>query len=323
MSPTNKHLFSRRGFCLCCVVATGAAATGGWLTPSEAFAQARNLVDVFRDEAAKARITVHKARENVSVLEGSGGNIGLITGSDGKVFIDAGITGTRPRIIEAANRLSKEPVTTLINTHWHFDHTDGNEWLSQEGASIIAQSNTQKHLLATQRVEDWDFTFNPAALAAIPTDVFDTEKQLKRNGKTISLKHYGPAHTDSDISVVIGESNILQCGDTFWNGLYPFIDYSTGGNINGMIAAAEANVATADNDTIVISGHGKPLGNKAELIAYRDMLVAIRDNVARLKKGSGSVDEVIAARPTAAFDEKWGKAVISPAFFTRLVFEGV
>jgi glyoxylase-like metal-dependent hydrolase (beta-lactamase superfamily II) len=139
----------------------------------------------------------------------------------------------------------------------------------------------------------------------------------------LQLKHYGPAHTDSDISVTIFEADILHCGDTYWNGVYPFIDYSTGGNIDGMIKAAEANVAAVTDKTIVIPGHGNPVSNKAELVVYRDMLVAIRDNVAKLKQQGRSLDEMIMARPTAAFDDKWGRFVVSPAFFTRLVYEGV
>lgn len=323
MAHLEQHGLSRRKFCFCCLVGTGFAATGGWLTPSQAFAEAQNIVDVFRDEAAKAKITVHKLRRDVSVLEGSGGNIGVLADPDGKVFVDAGITGTRPRILEAANSLSRAPITHLINTHWHFDHTDGNEWLSQEGAAIIAHANTHKHLLSVQRVDDWDFTFPTSPLAAVPTEVFSSEKTVNLSRSVLHLKHYEPAHTDSDVSVTFTEADILHCGDTYWNGLYPFIDYSTGGGINGMIEAAEENVAAAGPQTIIIPGHGHPVSNKAELIAYRDMLVTIRDNVSKLKEKGRPVDDVVAAKPTEAFDEKWGKAVISPAFFTRLVYHGV
>ena len=143
------------------------------------------------------------------------------------------------------------------------------------------------------------------------------------NGATLHLKHYGPAHTDSDISVTFSEADVLHAGDTYWNGIYPFIDYSTGGSLGGMIKAAEANVDAATDRTIVIPGHGNPVSNKAELSAYRDMLVAIRDNVARLKQAGRSLEETIAARPSAAFDAKWGQFVITPAFFTRLVYQGV
>jgi glyoxylase-like metal-dependent hydrolase (beta-lactamase superfamily II) len=323
MSFVPRHTFSRRGFCICCAVAAGFVRTGGWLSPSQAYAEAQNIVDLIRDDAAKAPIKVHRLRGNISILEGSGGNIAVLTGADGKVFVDAGITASRPRILEAANGLSRDPIKHLINTHWHFDHADGNQWLNAEGAAIIAHENTHKHLLVAQRVEDWDFNFPSPPLAAVPTEVFSSEKTLTLNHSTLALKHYGPAHTDSDISVNIPEADIFHCGDTYWNGIYPFIDYSTGGNIEGMIKAAEANLAAVTDKTIVIPGHGKPVSDRAELSAYRDMLVAIHENVARLKRQGRSLDETIAAKPTAAFDAKWGQFVITPALFTRLVYRGV
>src|SRR6516165_6399203 len=275
MTPARRHSLSRRGFCLCCLGSATFAATVGWLTPSQVFAEARNIVDLIRDDAAKSPIKVHRLRDNLSVLEGSGGNIAVLTGQDGKLFIDAGITASRPRILEAVNSLSNDPIPHLINTHWHFDHADGNQWLTSEGASILAHENTQKHLLTAQRVEDWDFNFPASPLPAIPSDVFSSEKVLKLNGDTLALKHYDPAHTDGDISVTFAEADILHTGDTYWNAIYPFIDYSTGGNIDGMIKAAEANVVAATDKTIVIPGHGNPVSNKIELTAYRDMLVAI------------------------------------------------
>ena len=323
MTPARRHSLSRRGFCLCCLGSATFAATVGWLTPSQVFAEARNIVDLIRDDAAKSPIKVHRLRGNLSVLEGSGGNIAVLTGADGKVFIDAGITASRPRILEAANRLSRDPITHLINTHWHFDHTNGNEWLNAEGAAILAHENTHKHLLAAQRVEDWDFNFPASPLAAIPSETFSSNKTLKLNRSTLVLQHYSPAHTDSDISVTFTEADVLHVADTYWNGIYPFIDYSTGGNIEGMIKATDANLAVTTDRTIVIPGHGKPVSNKAELAAYREMLVAIRENVAKLKQQGRSLEETIAAKPTAAFDAKWGHFVITPGLFTRLVYQGV
>jgi glyoxylase-like metal-dependent hydrolase (beta-lactamase superfamily II) len=323
MSTIQQHMLSRRGFCLCCTAAVGLVATGGWLSPSQAYAEARTIVDLIRDDAGKAQIKIHKLRGNVSILEGSGGNVAVLTGTDGKVFIDAGITATKPRILEAANSLSADPIKHLINTHWHFDHADGNEWLHDQGAAILAHENTRKHLMAAQRVEDWNFNFPPSPAAAIPVEVMTDERTLTFNHTTLKLRYYGPAHTDGDISVTFPEADILHTGDTFWNGIYPFIDYSTGGSIKGMIKAAEANVAAVGNDTIVIPGHGQPVSNKAELSAYRDMLVAIHENVAKLKQQGRSIDETVAAKPTAAFDAKWGQFVISPEFFTRLVYQGV
>ena len=153
--------------------------------------------------------------------------------------------------------------------------------------------------------------------------MFAGEQSVKLNGSTLALKHYGPAHTDSDISVRFTEADILHTGDTFWNGIYPFIDYSTGGHIDGMITAAEANLAATTEHTVVIPGHGTPVSDRAGLQAYRDMLVSVRANVAGLKKQGLSLEGITAAKPTAEFDALWGRFVIGPALFTKLVYEGL
>src|SRR5215468_5585139 len=285
-------------------------------------AEETSPVTVIRNAAATAKITVTKLRGNVSVLEGSGGNITVLTGPDGKVLVDAGIPGSRARITEALTSLSKDPVKHLINTHWHFDHTDGNEWMHSIGAEITAHKDTKKHLSTTTRVDDWNFTFPPAPPGALPTKIFDSEQTLHLNGTTLLLKYYGQAHTDSDISIDFTDADITHVADTLWNGHYPFIDYSTGGSIDGMIRAAEANVARVTDKTIVIPGHG-PIGNKSQLIEFRDMLVAIREKVAALKKQGKSRDEIVAAKPTLNYDAKWGGFVINGDFFTRLVYAGV
>jgi len=156
---------------------------------------------------------------------------------------------------------------------------------------------------------------------AIPTEVLSANRKLTLNGASIELKPYQPAHTDSDLSVSFTEPDILHTGDTY--GVYPFIDYSTGGSIDGMIAASDANLAASTDSTIIIPGHGKPVSNKSELTAFRDMLVDIRDKVAALKKAGRTLPETVAATPTADHDAKWGQFVIDPAFFTKLVYEGV
>ena len=318
-----QHLLSPRCFCLCCIDSATFAASGGWPSPSKVFAEARNLVDLIRSEAAKAPIKVHRLRGNVSVLEGSGGNIAVLTGPDGKLLVDAGITASRPRIAEALASLSSDPIKHLINTHWHFDHADGNEWLHGEGATILAHENTRKHLAMAQRVEDWNFDFPPSPSGGIPSDVFATNRIVEVNGSTVALNYYGPAHTDGDISVAFTDADILHTGDTYWTGIYPFIDYSTGGSIDGTIQATDENLTATTDRTIIIPGHGHPISNRSELKDFRDMLVAIRDNVTKLKKQGRSLDETIAARPTAAYDAKWGQFLIEPAFFTQLVYQGV
>ncbi len=323
MPSHSKDLLSRRGFCLCCIGGAAYAAGSGWLTPREVYAEARGLVSLIKDSAATAPINTHKLRNNISVLEGSGGNIAVLTGPDGKVLIDAGIAVSRAHLTKALGELGNDPIKHLVNTHWHFDHADGNDWLHSAGAKIVAHENTRKHLSSIQRVEDWDYNFLPLPHGGIPSEVFAKDHQLKLNGQTIALKYYGPAHTDSDIYAHFTEANVFHVGDIYWNGIYPFIDYSTGGSINGTIAACDATLAVINDDSIVIPGHGKPVSNKAELKEFRDMLAAIRDNVAKLKKAGKTRDEAVAAKPTADFDAKFGQFVIDPGFFTRLVYEGV
>ena len=278
---------TRRRFCLCCAGGAAFTATGGWLTPREAFAEARGIVSLIKDSAAISPIVTHRLRNNISVLEGSGGNIAVLTGPDGKVLIDAGIGVSRAQMTKALAALGPDPVTHLINTHWHFDHTNGNDWLNAAGAKIIAQENTRKYLAQVQRVEEWDYNFLPLSPGGIPSETFATERSLKLNGASIGLKRYAPAHTDSDISVSFGEADILHVGDTFWNGIYPFIDYSTGGSIDGMIAACEANLAATTDKTIIIPGHGKPVSNRAELQDFRDMLAASGTMSRRSRKRAG------------------------------------
>jgi glyoxylase-like metal-dependent hydrolase (beta-lactamase superfamily II) len=306
----------------CFLASASAATTLALLAPRKLFAQDEGLVQTARRTAAASTLTVQKLRSNISVLLGAGGNIAVLSGRDGKLLIDAGFAEARPKITDALASISSDPIKHLINTHWHFDHTDGNEWLHSAGAAILAHTNTRKHLSTTTRVEGWNFTFLPSPPGAIPAEVFDDERTLELNGTTIALKHYAPAHTDSDISVHFTNADILHVGDTFWNGYYPFIDYSTGGSIDGMIRATEANLAKVSYTMIVIPGHGA-VADKPQLAFYRDLLVGTRQKVATLKKQGKSLDEIVATKPTAATDAKWGNGFRSAKDFIGDVFQGV
>jgi glyoxylase-like metal-dependent hydrolase (beta-lactamase superfamily II) len=166
---------------------------------------------------------------------------------------------------------------------WHTDHTDGNAWLHSAGAFITAHENTRKRLSVATRVEGWNWTFPAAPAGALPAKVFASEYDMRCNDTHIHLKYYGPAHTDSDISVYFADADVVHVGDTWWNGVYPFIDYSTGGSIDGQIRAADANLAMVTDKTVIIPGHG-PAGRKSDVMEFRDMLVTIRHNVATLKR---------------------------------------
>ena len=280
------------------------------------------IVPTMVNAAAQAKITVQPIRRNISVLEGSGGNIAVLTGRDGKLLVDAGFAVSREGISRALASINADPIQHLINTHWHADHTDGNAWLHSEGAAIVAHENTRKRLAVDTRVEGWNWTFPAVPAGALPAKVFVADHKLHLNDTSISLKYYGPAHTDSDVSVLFGEADVLHVADTWWNGVYPFIDYSTGGSIDGQIQAAEKNLALATDKMIIIPGHG-PVGNKSDLAQFRDMLVTIRGNVAALKKQGRSFKEIVAAKPTLAYDAKWGQFLITPSAFTASVYMGV
>lgn len=272
--------------------------------------------------AAKDPITVKPLRGGVSALYGSGGNIGALVGKDGIFMVDAGIAVSKQKLIDAIHGLNPGKIAYLVNTHWHWDHTDGNEWMHEKGATIIASPKTARHLNQTIRIEEWGHTFTPVAKKARPTVFITSTKNIKFDEETVQIKPYKTSHTDGDLSVYFKKADVLFTGDTWWNGLYPFIDHVEGGSINGMISAANENIGLATENTIVIPGHG-PEGARADLIEYRDMLVAIRDRVATLKKQGMTVDQVIAAKPTEKFDAKWGNNVINPSLFVRLVYRGV
>jgi glyoxylase-like metal-dependent hydrolase (beta-lactamase superfamily II) len=285
--------------------------------------QTGGLVEGAFKYAATAMVTVQALRRNVSVLLGAGGNIAVLTGPDGKLVIDAGIITGRPNVSKALASINSHPVKQLINTHWHFDHTGGNEWLHQAGASILAHESTRKHLSKDTRVAgNWQYTFPPSPAGALPSTVFQDDYTAQANGETLMLQHYPPAHTDSDISVLFTEADILLTGDTFWNRDYPFVDYGTGGSIDGQIQAAEANIAKVTEKTIVVPGHGA-VGGKGDLVLFRDVLVDIRDNVAALKKQGKPLSEVIAAKPSARYDREWGNLFQNPSDFVALVYQGV
>ena len=327
-SPSDRRSrrVSRRGKLAAVVVASlfacAVAAVRERSATAQELAQPTSPVDKINAEAAKAEITVVPLRGHISVLMGSGGNISLFTSRDGKLMVDGGIAVSRPRVSRAIDRLGPGSVKFLIDTHWHWDHTDGNDWLHQMGATIIAQENTLKRLSETVRVDDWSHTFPPAPLGARPTSIVQAEKTLAFGGETLEMHYYGPCHTDSDMYVYFKKADVLAVGDTFWNGVYPFIDIVTGGSIDGMIRAANANIALATEHTIIVGGHG-PIGNRAQLIEFRDMLAGIRKNVAQLKAQGKTLEQAVLAKPTAAYDAKWGHFVIGPALFTSLVYRGV
>ena len=302
----------------------GASAAAAGLAPRWMFAQAppaqpTDRVAQMRASGATTEIKATKLYDNVYLLQGAGGNMAVQTGPDGKILIDSSFSSAVPRLREALKSLSADPAHLLINTHWHIDHTDGNEGMHQAGFTILAHSMTRERLSKPWEIKLFGISGPAAPDAALPAVAFDDKMRLWHNGDSLSLAHYDPAHTDTDIYVHFEKANVLHMGDTWFNGFYPFIDESSGGNINGMIRASEKGLALAGPGTKIIPGHG-PLGTRTQLQATCDMLCTVRDRVAKLKSAGASEQEVVAKKPTADLDSIWGKGMFPPDLFVGIVY---
>jgi len=265
-------------------------------------------------------IRTSKLQDTLFLLQGVGGNMVAQVGPDGKLLIDSSVSTAAPRIKECLAGLGPQPLKVLINTHWHFDHTDGNAAMHDAGAIILAQENTRLRLSQPQRMAAFGLEFPPSPDSALPQEVFDDRSHLFFNNEELRLVHFMPAHTDSDIYILFKTANVIHAGDLWFNGTYPLIDDSSGGTIDGMVRGSSELVALADTETKIVPGHG-PLGNKQQLAEYRDMLVAIRDRVQGLKRSGRSMQEAVAAKPTSDYDRQWGTGMMTPDLFVQQVYK--
>jgi glyoxylase-like metal-dependent hydrolase (beta-lactamase superfamily II) len=274
----------------------------------------------FAQDASEVPIQTADLGSGIAMLTGRGGNLGVSTGSDGALLIDDQFAPMTSRIEAAVKQLGEQPVRFVLNTHWHGDHTGGNENLAGAGALIFAHRNVRLRMSSEQTNAFFGRTTPPAAAVALPIVTFEDGIRFHLNGQQIDVRHVGPAHTDGDSIVVIQPANVIHMGDVYFNGFYPFIDESSGGSVDGVITAADEGLALANAETRIIPGHG-PLSNRAKLAAYRDMLIAVSDAVQAGIDDGKSADEVVAAAPTASYDEQWGGGFLSPEKFTRMIYD--
>jgi cyclase len=308
----------------------GAGLVGG-LIPRGLFAQQQSAssaqtakelgdkISQFRAQMGSVPLQTMKLRDNIYMLYGPGGNMVALTGLDGKVLVDSSFSNVAPKIQEALASMGNPPLKILINTHWHFDHTDGNAALHEAGATILAHENTRKRLSTPQDMPALGIHFPASPPDALPQQTFTSDFKLYFNGEELSLGYIPPAHTDTDIYIRYENANVLHMGDIWFNGFYPLIDTGTGGRIDGMITGAQRGLTLADAGTKIVPGHG-PVGDKAAFTKYHDMLVTVRDRVKAQKLAGKSLDEVIAAKPTADLDAVWGNGFIKPDFFVMFVY---
>lgn len=263
-------------------------------------------------------IEAETLRGGVSMLTGRGGNLALSAGPDGVILVDDQFAPLTDKIRAAIAELSSEPLRFVVNTHWHGDHTGGNENLGKAGVLIVAHDNVYERMSVDQFQATFNRTVPASPKAALPVVTFSRDVTFHLNGQEVYVFHVDPAHTDGDSIVHFRGANALHMGDTFFNGIYPYIDLGSGGSVDGVIAAADRGLALADEKTHIIPGHG-PLGDRAALQAYHDLLVSVRDRVKKAIADGQTVDQVIAAKPTAEFDATWAGGFMKPDDFVRIV----
>jgi cyclase len=278
------------------------------------------VVEKMRAQLGSAPIETTKLADGLVMLSGPGGNVVVLFGREGKVVVDSFVQPAWSRLKATLDGLDGSPLKTLIDTHWHFDHSDNNANFRSAGAGILAHQNTKKRL--SEPHDLLGMHFEPSPPEALPTDTFADRRTVSLNGEQIILAYVPPAHTDTDILVHFGNGNVLHMGDLFFNGMYPFIDAGTRGTINGMISASDRALQMANDKTKIVPGHG-PLGDRVALQKYRTVLATIRDRVRAQKAKGATLEQVQAAKPTAEFDAQWGKGMMGPNDFVALVYGGV
>ena len=255
-------------------------------------------------------------------LEGQGGNITVAVAKDGIIMVDGEFAPLHDKIKAAISTVSNQPIKYLINTHYHGDHTGGNEPFAKDGVTVVSQINVRNRLAAGTTNGLTGVKTPPAPQGALPSDTYTNFSKIRLAGRVANLKHIPNAHTDGDTYVWFKTANVLSTGDTFTNGRYPNIDFANGGNIKGMIAATDAYLKLANAKTRIVPGHG-PLADKAALTEYRTMLVTARDRMAKLVKEGKSEDDVVAAKPFADLDAKWAPTELAAKNFIRVVYHSL
>ena len=272
-----------------------------------------------RARFGKVPIEATRLSETLTLLRGPGGNVVVLSGKDGKLLVDTFTQLAWDRFAKTLAEISKAPVRLAIDSHWHWDHTDNNANVRAAGATLIAHENTQKRLKESHDLDVIGLHFDPSPENALPQRTFKESYQLNFSGEHVALGHIAPAHTDSDIYIHFQKANVLHMGDAFFNGIYCYIDKETKGSIGGMIAGATKMLAMVDRETKIVPGHG-PLGNKADLRKFRDMMVIARARVEKLKASGKSLEQAVAAKPLADLDREWGKGVLSSDAFVHVVY---
>jgi glyoxylase-like metal-dependent hydrolase (beta-lactamase superfamily II) len=274
------------------------------------------------EDFSKVQIKAVKVKPGIHMLMGKGGNICVSSGIDGVFMIDDQYAPLTEKIKTAIASITPDPIRFVINTHWHADHTGGNENMGDAGAVIIAHENVRKRLSADQVLTAFNRTIPALSKKGLPVITFTRDVAFHLNGQRIDVFHIKRAHTDGDAVAYFTDANVIHTGDILFEGMYPFIDIEHGGTINGMIDATNRILGMIDDNTRIIPGHGV-LTDKHGLIAYRDMLTSIRDGIQSQINAGKTLEEIKFSQPTQAFDSKWGGGFIKPDIFVGIVYQSL
>jgi glyoxylase-like metal-dependent hydrolase (beta-lactamase superfamily II) len=268
------------------------------------------------------QVRSQKVAAGVYMLIGAGGNIGLGVGDDAVFVVDDQYAPLTPKIVAAIAEVTNKPVRFVVNTHWHWDHTGGNEHMGQAGALLIAQDNVRRRLASEQIIEFFRDTVAPSPAGALPVITFSDTITFHINGDDVEAFHVANAHTDGDAVIVWRKANVVHTGDVYFAGRFPFIDLSSGGSIDGLIAAVDLILNLSNDSTKIIPGHG-PLSDRAALREYRAMLKTTRDRVSQQKNAGRTLAQTIATHPSSKFDATWGKGSIKPDQFVEFIYRSL
>ena len=273
-------------------------------------------------QAVDEKIIPIQVTQQIYMITGEGGNIGLFIGEDGTFLIDDQFAPLTEKILEAIKSVGGDFPKFLINTHYHGDHTGGNENLGKGGTLIFSHDNVRERLSSGSFIEAFDMKRAGISREGLPVVTFSEDITFHLNGDTIHATHVSNAHTDGDCFIYFKGANVIHAGDFFFNGFYPFIDVNHGGSLKGMIKAVDKVLSLADDSTKIIAGHG-PLGDKEQLTSFRQMLSTAYERLKKLKAEGKTAQEAIAAKPLDDLDATWGDGLFKSDRWIELIYSGV